>query len=119
MLDWDEGLENYTTASDCAKLLRLIDSGRCVSPEYSQKMLALLKAQDKNEGLKWPLPKDAVVASKPGFISGICIGDVGIVYIGPNTYIICIICNKPHSDDGARQRISDISEMVFKYFTGQ
>jgi N-acetylmuramoyl-L-alanine amidase len=119
MLDWDEGLENYTSASDCAKLLRLIYLGQCVNAVYSEKMMTLLKAQEKNEGLKWPIPEDVVVASKPGFISGVSIGDVGIVFSGHADYIICVICNKPYSDDGAKQKICDISELVFEYFAEQ
>ena len=119
MLDWDGGLENYTSAGDCARLLRLIYTGRCVSAGYSEKMMALLKAQEKSEGLKWSIPDDVAVASKPGFISGVSVGDVGIVFSAHDDYILCVICNKPHSDDGARQEISDISCLVFDYFAGQ
>ena len=37
MLDWGEGLQNYTTGKDCAVLLRLIYEGRCVNSGYSAK----------------------------------------------------------------------------------
>ena len=119
MLDWSEGLENYTTGKDCAALLRLIYEGGCVDSTYSAKMMALLKAQQKNEGMKWPLPKGVEVASKPGFISGVSIGDVGIVFTGGADYIFCVICNDPYSDDGAKQMISNISSAAYDTFSAQ
>ncbi len=117
MLDWNEGLENYTTGKDCGRLLRLIYEGQCVSAGYSAEMMELLKTQEKNEGMKWPIPKGTAVASKPGFISGVSIGDVGIVFTAEADYIFCVICNKPYSDDGAKQVIADISKAAYDYFT--
>ncbi|MBQ3404543.1 MAG: serine hydrolase [Oscillospiraceae bacterium] len=117
MLDWSDGLENYVSAKDCAKLLKMIYRGECVSSERSDEMLSLLLAQQKNEGLKWNIPEDVLVASKPGYISGVSIGDVGIV-ISENSYIICAICNSPASDDSAKQTISDISTAAYGFFTG-
>ena len=116
MLDWGEGLQNYTTGKDCAVLLRLIYQGRCVNSGYSAKMMDLLLAQQKNQGLKWTIPKDVAVASKSGYISGICVGDVGIVFLDGADYIICAICNNPYSDSGAQQMVSDISTMAYDFF---
>jgi N-acetylmuramoyl-L-alanine amidase len=116
MLDWDEGLENYTTGKDCAVFLRLVYEGGCVDGAYSAKMLSLLKAQQKNEGMLWPLPEELEVAGKPGFISGVSIGDVGIVFLDGAEYIFCAICNDPYTDSGARQMISELSSAVYDYF---
>ena len=73
-------------------------------------------AQQKNQGLKWTIPKDVAVASKSGYISGICVGDVGIVFLDGADYIICAICNNPYSDSGAQQVVSDISTMAYDFF---
>lgn len=116
MLDWEQGLQNYTTGADCARLLRLIYSGDCVSGEYSGKMMTLLKAQQKNEGLTWNIPDYSAVASKPGFISGICVGDVGIVFSDKADYIVCIICNYPKNDYKAKEKISEISKAAYDFF---
>ncbi len=116
MLDWEEGLQNYTTGKDCAVILRLVYEGGCVDEIYSTKMMDLLKAQQKNQGLLWNIPSDVEVASKSGFISGICVGDVGIVFQNGLDYIICVICNNPNTDSGAQQLVSDISILAFDYF---
>lgn len=116
MLDWSDNLQNYTTGRDCAKLLRLIYSGNCVSGAYSDKMMALLKAQEKTEGLLTALPKSVETASKPGFISGVSIGEVGIVFASQSDYIVCVICNKPYTDNGAMGEITEISTMVYDFF---
>ncbi len=119
MLDWDGGLENYTTGKDCAVFLRLVYEGGCVDRAYSAKMLSLLKAQQKNEGMLWPLPEELEVAGKPGFISGVSVGDVGIVFLDGADYVFCAICNDPYNDSGARQMISDLSSAVYDYFSAQ
>ncbi len=117
MLDWRKGLENYTSSADCATLLKLIYNRECINRDYSEKMMALLKAQEKNEGLLWHIPEGVEVASKPGFISGVSVGDVGIVFAESAEYIICIISNEPHTDAGAKQMISNISDITYTFFT--
>lgn len=112
----NNGLQNYTTGSDCAKILRQIYEGKCVSEEYSAEMLSLLKAQMVNNRIPAEIPLSTVIAHKTGDLSGLSCGDVGIVFSPGGDYIICAICNDPASDDAAADAIAALSSAVFSYF---
>ena len=112
----NNGLQNYTTGSDCAKILRLIYEGKCVSEEYSAEMLSLLKAQTVNDRIPAEIPLSTVIAHKTGDLSGLSCGDVGIVFSPGGDYIICAICNAPAGDAAAADAIAALSSSVFSYF---
>jgi beta-lactamase class A len=115
MLD-DNGLQNYTTAKDCAVILGLIYSGKCVSEKWSAEMLSLLKAQTVNNRLPASLPSGTVTAHKTGDLAKLSCGDVGIIYSPACDYILCAICNDPYSDDGAAKAIAELSRQVYDYY---
>ena len=110
------GLENYVTAGDCARILRLIYDGDCVSEACSERMLALLKDQQVNDRIPAGLPGTVSTAHKTGNLAALCVADAGIVFSPGGDYILCAICNHPVSDDGAAKEIAKLSGIVFGYF---
>lgn len=115
MLD-DNGLQNYTSAEDCALLLRRLYEGSCVSAAYSEKMLETLKRQTVNNRIPAGLDAGRVCAHKTGDLSGLCCADVGIVYTADGAYILCAICNAPQSDSAAAQAISRFAQQADRLF---
>ena len=107
------GLENYTTAADCALVLRMIYEGRCVSGDWSAEMLSVLKQQTVNNRLPAGLP-GVTCAHKTGDLTGLCCADVGIVFAPGGDYIICAICNYPNNDYNAAQAIVSLSAAVYQ-----
>lgn len=112
----DNGLQNYTTAEDCARILRMIYNGQCVSAQKSAQMLKLLKAQTVNNRLPAQLPAGTVVAHKTGDLQKLSCGDVGIVYSPTVNYILCIICNNSTNDKKTAEKEADISVKVYEYY---
>lgn len=113
----NNGLENYVTAADCARILRAIYEGTCVSAEYSAIMLDMLKAQTVNNRIPQGLSGGATAAHKTGDLSGLSCGDVGIVFSDAGDYLLCVICNNPYTDGGAASKIVDITRSVHQYMT--
>ena len=113
----NNGLENYVTAADCARILRAIYRGECVSPEYSEIMLDMLRDQTVNNRIPQGLSGGASAAHKTGDLSGLSCGDVGIVFSDAGDYLLCVICNHPYTDSGAASKIVDITRAVHQYMT--
>ena len=111
-------LENYVTAEDCARVLRMIYRGECVSGECSGRMLALLRDQQVNDRIPAGLPEGgkASAAHKTGNLYALCVADVGVVFSPGGDYILCAICNHPVSDTGAAEEIAKLSGLVFGHF---
>jgi beta-lactamase class A len=112
----DNGLQNYTTAKDCATLLKMIYSGKCVSEEYSETMLDLLKCQERTGKIPAGIPAGAVVANKTGELNGVSECDVAIVFGESEDYILCVL-SEPENNQAAIDRIIEISDMTYRYIT--
>lgn len=115
MLD-NNGLQNYTTAEDCAAILRLIYGGKCVSEKRSAQMLELLKAQTVDNRIPAQLPEGTVTAHKTGDLLKICCADAGIVFSPKCDYLLCMICNDPANDKAAADKEAEISAEVYAYY---
>lgn len=108
----DNGMQNYVSAADCAKLLRMIYEGKCVNGTYSDKMLSILKDQYWHDLLPAGLPEGTLCAHKSGALAGLSYGDVGIVYHADGPYIVCVICNDPIADGVCTDEIGTISGII-------
>jgi len=110
MLDFN-GYENYVSVGACAKLLRMIYEGNCVSEEASQAMLNILLAQTDRNYIPAGIPDGVEVALKGGDLPN-CQGDTAIVFLDGNPYIVCIITNSTHSDFNER-KIGELSGLIY------
>jgi len=104
------GRENYTSASDQARILRLVASGDLVSPEASQAALAWLKEQEDSEGIAQGVPSGTVVAHKTGTLDSVR-HDGAIVY-GKRPYVL-VIMTHGMSDGAANSLMARVSRTVW------
>ena len=109
-----EGRENISSPKDLLLILEKLYRGEIVSKQASEEMLAIMKLE-KDGWLKDGIAPDIPIANKAGDLDGVrC--DVGIVYLGSNPYIICVMTKMlMQSSDGAKI-ISSISKEAFNYF---
>lgn len=103
-----------TTPLDTALFFEKLYKGELGSRDNTDKMLALLKRQQLNDGLPKYLPQNVEVAHKTGDI-GWFKHDAGIVYTPNGDYII-VIFSESNFPEGAQERIAEISKAVYKYF---
>lgn len=115
MLDFN-GYENYVSVGACAKLLRMIYEGTCVSEEASEAMLEILLGQTDRNYIPAGVPDDVRIALKGGDLPN-CQGDSAIVFLEGNPYIVCIITNSSHSDYN-EQKIGEISGLIYRAMAG-
>jgi beta-lactamase class A len=113
----DNGLQNYTSARDCALLLGMIYRGECVTAAYSEKMLELLKAQQRISKIPAGVPKGVVTANKTGELTGLSECDAAIVFAEESPYILCIL-SQPQDNSAAVRRIVEISRTVYDAIAG-
>lgn len=113
--DSDLSTPPKTTASDIALFYEKLYKSELVSPEYSERMIDLLKKQQLNDGLPKYLPSGVVIAHKTGDI-GWFKHDGGIVYTSKGDYII-VVFSESESPAGAQERIAQLSKAVYEYFT--
>jgi beta-lactamase class A len=104
-----------TTPYDMALFLKKLYKGELNNKEYTEKMLTLLKRQRLNNKLPKYLPEEIIVAHKTGELDQFT-HDVGIVYGTKGNYIITVL-SESNSRLQAEERIANVSEAVFKYFS--
>lgn len=109
----DNGLQNYTSAEDCAALLSAIYRGACVSPSASREMLSLLLLQQMNDRLPRDLPAGTPLAHKTGDLIGLCWADAGIVFSPGGDYILCLISDGTASETDAKTAMAVLSRQVY------
>lgn len=108
----ENGLQNYTTAADCALFLSLVYNKKCVSKSSSEKMLSLLSDQKRNNKIPASLPKGVKTANKTGELAGLSECDAAIVFTPNCDYILCIM-TEPVNNGAAISDIQDVSKMVY------
>jgi beta-lactamase class A len=120
MMDFSErkdGVENYTTAADCAFLLNELYYGKFLDKKISQRCMEILGGQKINDRIPRKLPKQgAFVAHKTGLEKRIC-HDVGIVYTAQGDFLICVLVkHKAKTAQNAKRLISDIALSTYRYY---
>jgi len=111
------GIENYTTAADCAFLLERLYKNKFLSKDISGRCMILLGEQKINDRIPRRLPRDgAFVAHKTGLERHIC-HDVGIVYTRKGNFLICVLVK--HNDKTAKNSkrfISETALLTYKFY---
>ena len=105
---------NFTSVNDCGAYLRGILNGTIVSPEYSQKILSLLKKQQHLHKIPSGIPDTIVTANKTGELDYMQ-GDAAIVYAPNGTYILVIIGDSLNNGYGQVSKFTELSEMVYEF----
>lgn len=112
MLDFN-GLENYTTTSDCCNFLT-----KCYRNELkgSERIVEYMKEQTITTKIPRGIADEIVVANKTGELSSVE-NDVAIIYAESDDYILCIMTNDLQDSSAARELIVQVSEEVYDYMT--
>lgn len=106
------GLNNTTTASDLAALLRAIGTDRAASKEMCGWMRDVLLAQAFNSGIPAGLPKGTRVAHKTGDITRVE-HDAALVYPERGApYVLVVLTSGIEEQAAARALIADIARIV-------
>ena len=109
-----------TTAREMIRLLEFIESGKVVSAEACQEMIAHLKACDDKEKMTRLLPAGTVVAHKTGSVNA-CKTDAGIIYLKSGPVAVCVLTdeNKDErwvADNAGQVLIAKVAKEVFDHF---
>jgi beta-lactamase class A len=110
-----QGLNNTTTAYDLMVIFDKIASGKAVSREASNAMIATLLDQKFNDAIPGKLPKAVRVAHKTGSITGVR-HDSGIVLLPDGRKYVLVLLSKDIKDDKATiETMATVSEWIYKY----
>lgn len=112
----EAGKENYTSASDLAKLFSLIADGGWLPAFYHELMLDILKKQQVQDKLPFYLPEETPLAHKTGTLPGVE-HDGGILFLPDSSYIICIMMeNLAFNYEGMRLG-ARLGKVIYDEFT--
>lgn len=122
LLEEDSTASNFTSASDCCRLLTEIYKGNLVNQKASEEMLALLKQQNLKDMIPSGLPKGTITASKTGEMTEeqnpvLVENDIAVVFDSSRPYVICILSNCIRKNEQAQKTISQISSDVYQYMS--
>ena len=114
--------DNYTSASDCCRLLSEIYNSSLVNTDASADMLALLQAQTKTAKIPAGVPSGIATANKTGELAdsgklGVVENDIAIVFDKDHPYVLCILSNNLQNNASAQDIIKKISADVYTYMT--
>lgn len=115
---FEKGMNNTTTAYDLLLLFDALASGRAVDKASSEAMIAILKDQHFKESIAGRLPMDVLVASKSGWITGVC-HDSGIVFLPDGRKYVVVLLSKGIDDEGAAHDVlSAVSRIIYDHVVG-
>lgn len=109
------GMNNTTTAYDLMLVLKTVAERRAISPDASEAMLEILKAQEHNDGIPSGLPRNIRVAHKTGSITKIS-HDAAIVFpdAGSKPYVLVVLTRGIEKGDHADGVIREISRLIWE-----
>ena len=114
----EKGIDNEATADGLLTLLSAL-RGDFLKRESREQAIHVLLAQRFNSMIPAGLPAHATVAHKTGEISTAC-HDVGIVYLPEREpYIAVILTEFDAEQNGRRETVAAISEMIYRSLTGR
>ena len=114
--------DNYTSASDCCRLLSEIYNSSLVNADASAEMLALLTSQTKTAKIPAGVPSGTATANKTGELAdsgklGVVENDIAIVFDKEHPYVLCVLSNNIKNNSSAQNTIKKISADVYTYMT--
>lgn len=105
---------NFTSVEDCGHYMEKLLSGEIVSPEYSEKILELLKRQQIVHKIPAGVEPGVEIANKTGELEYVE-GDAAIVYAPSGTYVLVIIADDLIYTGRAEIQITELSSVVYNF----
>ena len=116
---FDRGMNNMTTAYDLMLIFDRIATGKVVDAEACTEMIKILKAQRFKEVIAGKLPDGVVVASKSGWIEGIC-HDSGIVTLPDGRKYVLVLLSQGVPEYGkAVEMEATVSRIIYDHMVGK
>ncbi|HLZ89705.1 MAG TPA: serine hydrolase, partial [Puia sp.] len=116
---FEKGMNNTTTAYDLLLLFDQIATGKAVDPASCEAMIAILKDQHFKESIGGKLPGDVQVASKSGWITGVC-HDSGIVFLPDGRKYVVVLLSRGIGEEGVAQEVlATVSRIIYDHVVGQ
>ena len=110
-----QNVQNYTSVRDVGALLEVIYREKCISGIADRYMLDLLRDQQLKNKIPAGVPEGVIVANKTGELEKIE-NDAAIVFSPGGDYILCIMSSNLDSEEKGRERIVEISALIYAYF---
>ena len=110
-----DGKENFTSATDTARILQQIFQNRCVSVAADHSMREILGRQTDRCKLPFFLPQGTLCQHKTGELPG-AEHDAGIVFSPGGPYVLAILSDGLPDQERGRLLIARLSRLVFDYF---
>lgn len=111
------GIENYTSAADCAKLLQMVHDGTFIDETSSALMLEALEQQEDWGGIRNGLPEGVAFAHKTGTLANVR-HDGGIVE-GEHPYVLVVLCGgEGFYEQGAHDVMARLASATYADLTG-
>lgn len=109
------GMSNRTTARGLLEMLSALARGELAGPEATREMLAILEAQEFNDGIPAGLPDSVTVAHKTGWITGI-VHDAAIVRpsAGAAPYVLVVLTRGDVEPGRARRAVAEVSRLIWE-----
>jgi beta-lactamase class A len=109
---FEAGRNNTTTARDLATLLLAIADGRAAGPDGTTKMLAVLEAQEFNDGIPGGLPPGIRVAHKTGEITA-TFHDAALVYPPDGRPYVLVVLTRGYAErEDAMRLMRDVARLA-------
>ncbi len=111
-----EGVENYTTAQDMARVLRKLYRAEAVSPQASRAGLDLLRRQHLRDRIPALLPEGVPVAHKTGLERSVC-HDAGIIFTPKGDLLVCVLTQRKGkgTSQPAKRFIARLAQHAYRY----
>lgn len=121
-LEENSTASNFTSASDCCRILTEIYKGTLVNKNAASEMLSILKLQTSKDKIPSGLPDGTVTANMSGYMTEnqnpvMVENDAAIVLDNEKPYIICILSGYLENNEKAKETIRKISADVYACMT--
>ena len=115
----EQGLENYTTAADMARLFTAIEEGNIGLPErWNAKMVDILRRQQIRDKLPFFLPEETVLAHKTGTLPGVE-HDGGILYYPGGSCVVSVFSADLAANHEGLQLIASMGKCIYDHMIGE
>lgn len=113
---------NFTSASDCCRILTEIYRKTLVNQQASEEMLSILQQQTAKDKLLKGLPSTVKTASMAGYMTAdqnpIQVeNDAAIIMDQKKPYVVCVLTSYLQDNQKAKDTIQNISSEIYAYMT--
>ena len=115
MLDWN-GMENYTSAADCGRLLETALSGTYVSQHASAFLQSAMIGGSNTWKIRAGVPEGITAGNKTGELDGVE-NDTAFVFSPACTYILCVMTSGVDAGR-AHGNIAELSAHIYSLLNG-